>query len=65
LERLAAEQTKHAAQFERERLREETKMEKERLKLEERQGLTLVPFSAQLELTLQLSAQLELTLSPI
>jgi len=29
------------------------------------QGLTLVPFSAQLELTLPLSAQLELTLSPV
>jgi hypothetical protein len=29
-----------------------------------RQGLTLVPISAQLELTLPLSAQLELTLSP-
>ena len=29
------------------------------------QGLTLVPISAQLELTLPLSAQLKLTLSPI
>ena len=29
------------------------------------QGLTLVPISAELELTLHLSAQLELTLSPI
>ena len=29
------------------------------------QGLTLVPVSAQLELTLPLSAQLKLTLSPI
>ena len=30
-----------------------------------RQGLTLVPISAQLELTLPLSAQLKLSLSPI
>jgi hypothetical protein len=30
-----------------------------------RQGLTLVPISAQLELTLPLSAQLKLTLSPL
>ena len=30
-----------------------------------RQGLTLVPISAQLELTLPLSAELQLTLSPI
>jgi len=29
------------------------------------QGLTLVPISAQLEITLSLSAELELTLSPI
>jgi len=29
-----------------------------------RQGLTLVPISAQLELTLPLSAEVELTLSP-
>jgi len=30
-----------------------------------KQGLTLVPISAQLQLTLPLSAQLKLTLSPI
>ena len=39
---------------------EETKWDPAKL----RQGLTLVPISAQLQLTLPLSAQLKLTLTP-